>query len=120
MRRRVEATVRDVMEAFALMGISDPVAKRFFDAQSAGAARAALDDAKVEAKATWKRLAFDLHPDRNGGNDEEFKRVKEVFESLIRLDVSVRQPVQVMQVQVVRVNVSNWNAAPTTSGTSWY
>ena len=122
MRKRVEATIGEVMKVFETMGISKSVADRFFMARRLGDATKALDEAKVEAKAAWKRMAFDLHPDRNNGNDVEFKRVKDVFDALIRLNVAVERPA--IQFQVVRVDVSNWNAAPTATttgtGSSWY
>ena len=71
---------------------------------------AVLEELKVRVKASFKRLAFELHPDRTGGDPtktEEFKGLVQVASDFEKFTVharpqqkpEVRMPIQVVFVQ---------------------
>lgn len=39
---------------------------------------------KQEATVAWRRLAIELHPDRNGGNDEAFKNLEAAYRTAMK------------------------------------
>ena len=50
-----------------------------------------FNDAKDAVKVSYKRIAFDTHPDR-GGDVEKFKEITDLYNSIKKLELQVRQP----------------------------
>lgn len=61
-----------------------------------------FDKCKVEAKANFKRIAFEQHPDR-GGDLEKFQELTEIWNRLQDLTIKLRPrlPVTTIQFHVV-------------------
>jgi len=78
-----------------------------------------LDALKATVKGNWKKLAFDLHPDRTGNDPvltEEFKSLTEVKDAFLKIEVQAPQPVAPQQVhQVVFVHMTTVRTAATTA-----
>jgi len=78
---------------------------------------------KEEAKKAFKRLAFEHHPDRNGGDDKEFKRLNSLWQVLEGLNPIFQNPRPQTMIRVV-VN-SGWGypsdmtTTTSTSTTNW-
>lgn len=85
-----------------------------------------LEELKARVKTNWKRLAFELHPDRTGNDPsktEEFKALTVIRDDFDRLRVEPRpqmpRPVNIAQVAFIRVQrPPQYNVRPDTTSTS--
>lgn len=84
-----------------------------------------LDELKVRVRANWKRLVFELHPDRTGNDPvktEEFKAVTLIRDDFEKLQVQPRpqmpQPIPVQRVHFQRQYVPTYNVSPFSSTNS--
>ena len=59
------------IQAYRLLGITETELKDLSKLSSFREAEALLLKLKAKAKKNYKRLAFELHPDRNGGDPEK-------------------------------------------------
>lgn len=82
MRKRV-LNARQVAALFAIFGVD--LAQRTHHIRELGELQKAIDAAKVDAKKQFKKLAFKWHPDRNDGDDKEFKRIAEAWQIVERI-----------------------------------
>lgn len=79
---------------------------------------AVLDDLKREAKKTYRRLAFDLHPDRTGGDEvklERFKALSRVMEAIEQLQI---RPPPIVTHLVPGVQIRFYTNGPVTTSNS--
>jgi len=79
-----------------------------------------IEVVKAAVKAAWKKKAFELHPDRNGGDDEAFKAMKQKVEFVMALKVVERTPMPMpLHVPVLNfINMTfNFNVNGSTQGT---
>lgn len=64
-------TQAEAFQLLAQLGVRPEDLARVQRAPSFEAAKAQLEELKVRVRAAWKRAAFDLHPDRTGGDPEK-------------------------------------------------
>lgn len=75
----------EILGAFVALGMSAQYVDAKLSApRSLQEAVKTLEVLKGEAKQAWRKLAFDLHPDR-GGDENEFKKVKESYDLIVEL-----------------------------------
>ena len=83
----------------AEMGVTEQRVTSIQAASSFEAARSRLAAFKADVKATYKKLAFQYHPDRNPGDAEaeaKFKGLGTVLQEVEKLEVQARpQPIPV-------------------------
>lgn len=90
----------------------------------------AFRDCKAQAKANFRKLAFELHPDRQGGDGARFKELTDVWDRLKSVEISPRSspPRQVVRTTIViryqpRAYANGYNkytnGTTTTSGPWW-
>lgn len=83
----------------AEMGVTEQRVMNIQTASSFEEARARLAALKADVKATYKKLAFQYHPDRNPGDVEaeaKFKGLGAVLQEVEKLEVRARpQPIPV-------------------------
>jgi hypothetical protein len=97
----------------------DAVQRAVREAKSSAHAERALEEFKAKARRGWRRRAFELHPDRTGGDADKTKRFVELQQLMqkveaMRVDWQQRpyfsttrpQPTRTVHVQYVRVTVS--------------
>jgi hypothetical protein len=87
----------------------------------AGQARA-LDEMRVLAKKRFKELALGHHPDRNNGDDAEFKRINGVWQTIENLQPAPPPPrpnANQHTVTIVFGGVTTTGATATTGGGWW-
>jgi hypothetical protein len=107
--------MNDVIRWFAALGIAANVVAARLKGRDIHAARKGLKSLQLEAHRRWKERAFDLHPDR-GGNEEEFKKLKEIHDQIQSLNLQPPRP----QPQFIRIVVQHggaWSPNSTTSTT---
>jgi hypothetical protein len=102
-------------------------------AQAAGADAAkvvqAFQDCKARAKTNFRKLAFELHPDRQGGDEARFKELAGIWNRLKDIEISLQPPQpQPQRVSVTIVSIrhpipnpyySNSSTGTTTNGSWW-
>jgi len=101
---------------FATLGVQlNPYFRGLTSAQEAVAA---CERAKTDAKAAFKRLAFDAHPDR-GGDVEAFKALTAAWSAIEKLTPALPKPQPVAQHTVVQYRVVpvRWNTYSGTAST---
>lgn len=54
-------------------------------------ARAHFQTFREAVRKVWKKKVFELHPDRNGGDDSSFKKIVEVMKILDAIEVKPRE-----------------------------
>jgi hypothetical protein len=59
----------------------------FMNAETFEDAENLLSEIKIVAKKNWKKMAFELHPDRNGGDSSEFIRVKDAYDIVMKVRI---------------------------------
>ena len=75
----------EILGAFVALGMSAQYVDAKLSApRSMPEAVKILEALKEEAKQAWRKIAFKLHPDR-GGDEDEFKRVKESYDLIVEL-----------------------------------
>lgn len=112
MRRPNVFTEDDIDRFFVKLGYPPGHAKRKLAvANTLQECEQNLEELKTEAKTAWKKKAFELHPDRNDGLDEEFKSLKQIYEAVMGIRV----------VEQKRPMVYRWNvtSSTTTSAASY-
>lgn len=114
-----------VAEWFAVLQVDFVAA-----AQAAGGDTAkvvqAFEDCKVQAADNFKRIALELHPDRDGGDEERFKEVSGIWSRLKAVEMMPRpkpQPQPFPQVHTVVSIFTSYGDTPTqtvgTTTTHW-
>ena len=102
----------NINSLFLLFGINIQVwmnnCQNFLEAQKR------FDEAKVETKKRFKDMAFELHPDRNPGHEDEFKQLANARDFIEQLNVQPPQPVM-----RVFVNLGGFTNTSTTTNTSY-
>lgn len=85
----------------------------------------AFRDCKAQAKANFRKLAFELHPDRQGGDGARFKELTDVWDRLKSVEVGARPQPRPVAITVVSLRYRKTytttyttDSAATTNG-SW-
>jgi len=111
-------TKREIDSWFALLGISSKFVHEKLNVKTTTEFINGLDELKECSKKAWKKLAFDKHPDRNDGNDEEFKTLSSAYDNIQNLRVIKTPPrPQPMRVVHIHVNFGCTNGNTWTTGT---
>lgn len=50
----------------------------------------AFQDCKARAKVNFRKLAFELHPDRQGGDEDRFKQLTDIWNRLKGIEIRPR------------------------------
>lgn len=89
----------------------------------------AFQDCKARAKVNFRKLAFELHPDRQGGDEARFKELSDIWNRLKGIEIALQPPqpqrVSVTVVTIQRRAYSYTNTNPyasntTTTNGSWW
>ena len=72
-----------------------------------------LESLKDRAKSTYKKLAFECHPDRNGGDDTRIKELNAYYDSIKNAQYILPQPIPMIRVVC-------WTGDAVTTNTSSY
>lgn len=115
MRKR-QYTVNDIVCWFAAFGVTTNAVMAQLNVRNIHAARKGLESLQSEVHRRWKERAFDLHPDR-GGDEEEFKRLKEIHDQIQSLNLQPIQP-RPQFVHVVVYPGGAWSSNSTASTSS--
>lgn len=83
--RRKTITIQEVFSSFALFEIPKEEVEAIVEAPSIQEKQGILEKLQHDAKTKWKGIAFKLHPDRNDGEDEKFKKVKGALDVILAL-----------------------------------
>lgn len=100
MHRQQQLTPQQVTQLFFLFGIN--IQQRLATARSWDEAKERLAQAKKEAKRSYKKKAFELHPDRNQNNPyakDEFLELQQAWDVLEKIEIN--RPQHVTQVRIV-------------------
>ena len=83
------------------------------------AVKAKLDDIKERVNKIFKQRAMELHPDRNNGNDEQFKELSNMRDQVMELSIihPPRPPLQSQMRVHVRVYMPSSYTSNNTTGT---
>jgi len=104
--RRRPPSQADLLAAFAALGIAPQyVNQKLNSAVSRAEFRKQFEALQEEARLAWRKRAFALHPDR-GGDENEFKRVKELYELIERVGLVPPPPPRPVHQPAVRFYVN--------------
>ncbi len=111
-----------VNHLFSLFGIN--IDQRMQAANSFIEGRRVFKEAKQEVREKFKKLAFNLHPDRNkengnNGNEEKFKELSAAKTALESIELRERPRPVMIHVSRVIINIGNYDTSTTGSFTGW-
>lgn len=121
-------TKAEILGAFAALGMAAQyVDQKLGTAKDFAEFAKRLEELKEEAKKAWRKLAFDLHPDR-GGDEERFKKVAAYHEMIEGLQAGPPPRPRPMPMQgpmiVINMNFgggfSGFTSTNATTGTNTY
>jgi len=101
-------TDADVTRWLVLLGFTVEYIRQKLQANNLQEKVRRWNEMKEDIRKQWRKIAFELHPDRNGGDDKKFKDVKEVYDILQSISLMVGPPPMrrpPMQPRVVHIHI---------------
>lgn len=77
-----------------------------------------FEEMKIKAKATYKKLVFEHHPDKNGGDDTKIKEINNLWDILQKLKLQFIPPPTTRIITIIQYPIHNYTSNVTTSSTS--
>jgi hypothetical protein len=74
-----------------------------------------LEDLKEKAKIEYKKLAFECHPDRNGGDDTKIKDLNVAYDLVKQVNIIKPQPRPQVRCVIIHSTMNGWGNATTTT-----
>lgn len=108
-----------VLSAFLGVGLDRDFILAHMRASTLGEAQAKLVELKTEAKKSYKKLAFQYHPDRNNGAEDRMKKLNEDYDFVEKLNINPPPPPPPMFYPRVTIVMGGWGGG-TVTNTSTY
>ena len=118
-------TQADLARWLTLLGFTTEYIRQKLRARSYEEAVQRWAELKEDIRKQWRKMAFELHPDRNGGDDKKFKEVKEAYDMLQKVEPTrqpppARRPMGPRMV-VIRMSGGGFNTSTNaTTGSTFY
>lgn len=109
---------KDVFEAFVSVGLEPRFVDEKMRARTFPELLANFETMKELAKKSYKRLALQLHPDRNGESDEEMKKLNAAWDFINKIKLEQSPPVVFCSPYITIHYSSGWGTSTATSSTT--
>jgi hypothetical protein len=112
-------TIQDFLAVCRQLGASPQEINACFSCPSLFTAEN-LEKLKVIVKRHWRRVAFRCHPDRNNGDDTEFKKLNTLYQLVQSAKIKPRPPQVVYTVFTATDSAASTTTTSSTPFTTYY